>query len=136
MLTLSGRQQVPLRSAPLDTEDADPGEQLRPWPLRRLTRHCLEVYGTPQPGGGQEEPGGGMWRLDEAAVCRHFARKLLSGQAEWTEPEFFEAWQASLPEVRRGAAYTAGQATPSDSLPVEGAWCGRLEQYRALRTAV
>lgn len=70
--------------------------------MRRVTQHCLEVYGSPEAGSGMAEDGGGdsgLWRLREGAVCCHFARKLLAARPQWGEAEFLDAWQGSVPEV-------------------------------------
>ena len=37
--------------------------------------------------------------MEEAAVCLHFARKLLLEQGEWDLGAFQAAWKAAVPEV-------------------------------------
>lgn len=44
--------------------------------------------------------GDGVYALDEAAVCLHFARSLLRAQPDWELAAFEEAWGRSVPEVR------------------------------------
>ncbi|GAB4813586.1 hypothetical protein N2152v2_000632 [Parachlorella kessleri] len=95
----------------------------------RLTQHCLKVFGSRQgdaaAGIAKEADYEGVWRLDEQAVCRHFAQRLLASQPQWGAEEFLDAWQGSVPEsmtpgweMLRGEALVAGGRVKR--FPVEG----------------
>jgi sister chromatid cohesion protein DCC1 len=84
-----------------------------------LTLHCLRWFGGPAapaepgvdaPGGpqeaeagdwseGEEAAGARAYALRPAAVCRHFALKLLAAQPRWERgADFLAAWTACVPE--------------------------------------
>ena len=85
-----------------DAMETEAGEAEQP--------HASASAGTA--GGTAGAAGEGAYALDEAAVCLHFARKLLQEQPDWELARFEEAWQGAVPEVRRSfVADTAGAAT-------------------------
>eukprot|EP00887_Chlorella_sp_A99_P001625 scaffold8.g1625.t1 len=86
----------------------------------RLTLHCLSVFGRPLGVGSTSVDAAGAsaagiataapeqqtaaaapaatYELDEAAVCRHFAKQLLAEQQEWELGAFLDAWASRVPE--------------------------------------
>lgn len=59
--------------------------------------------------GGCSSGSSGVYALDEAAVCLHFARSLLASQPDWELFDFEEAWQRAVPEVSRAVEPAAGR---------------------------
>jgi hypothetical protein len=101
---------------------ASPAPPPPPHPPCRVTLHFLHCYGSRlgpdgSSGGGASameadaavsggQPGegepSGLYALDEAAVCVHFAQALLAEAPDWELAAFEAEWRRRVPEVGRG----------------------------------
>ncbi len=82
--------------------------------------------------GGSSSSGSGVYALDEAAVCLHFARSLLASQQDWELYDFEAAWQHAVPEVSVAFGWVCMPPT-GGSHDFEAAWQHAVPEVSSLR---